>query len=119
MGKLKTSNKRWHAKWFYLKNDASSHLTRFTGRLVMEAPGTWSWGTPDKEKKRLKGYFRALQQLHEAGLNGCGIICAYHRRRIALLMAQNIPLYRMVEGADLSVTMMLSEGIDVVEVCSD
>ena len=87
MGKLKTSNKRWHAKWFYLKNDASSPLTRFTGRLVMEAPGTWSWGTPDKEKKRLKGYFQALQQLHEAGLNGCGVVSAYLKRRIAPLMA--------------------------------
>ena len=26
MGKLKTSNKGWHKKWFYLKNDASSAL---------------------------------------------------------------------------------------------
>ena len=87
-------------------------LPRFIGRLVMEAPSTWSWGALDKEKRRLKGYFRALQQLRESGLNGCGGVSAYHKRRIAPLMARALPLFHMVEGADLSGTMMSLEGID-------
>ena len=72
----------------------------------MKAPSTWGWGAPDKEKNRLAGYFRVLQQLREAGLNRCGIVSAYHKRRVTPLM-------------DLSGTVMSSEGIDVVEVCSD
>ena len=91
-------------------------LPRFIGRLVMEAPSTWSWGALDKEKRRLKGYFRALQQLREAGLNGFGVISAYHKRRNVPLMARALPLYHMNEGADLSGTMMSSEGIDKSEV---
>ena len=87
-------------------------LPHFIGRLVMEAPSTWSWGALDKEKRRLKGYFRALQQLREAGLNGCGGVSAYHKWRIAPLMARALPLFRMVKGADLSGTVMSLEGID-------
>ena len=40
MGKLKTSNKGWHASWFYLKNDESAPVPSFTGRLVEEAPSS-------------------------------------------------------------------------------
>ena len=73
---------------------------------MTETPGTWSWGASDKEKKRLACYFRALQQLREAGLNRCSVVSAYHKRRIAPLMARTLPLYRMVEGTDLSRTVM-------------
>ncbi|XP_039835115.1 uncharacterized protein LOC120696004 [Panicum virgatum] len=83
---------------------------------MTETPGTWSWGASDKEKKRFACYFRALQQLREAGLNRCSVVSAYHKRRIAPLMARTLPLYRMVEGTDLSGTVMSSEGIDKAEV---
>jgi len=83
---------------------------------VTEAPKTWGWGAPDKEKRRLAGYFWMLQQLREAGLNGFGVVSAYHKRRIAPLMVRALPLYHMNEGADLSGTMMSSEGIDEAEV---
>ena len=82
----------------------------------MEVPSTWGWGAPDKEKRRLEGYFRALPQLREPGLNGCVVVSAYHKRRIAPLMARTLPLYRMIAGADLFGTVMSSEEIDEPEV---
>ena len=36
--RLSTSNKGWHSRWFYLKNDATTPLLEFTGRLIEEAP---------------------------------------------------------------------------------
>ena len=43
---LSRSNKRWHAQWFYLKNDPAAPLPVFTGCLIEEVPPTWPWGTP-------------------------------------------------------------------------
>ena len=31
---LLTSNKGWHSQWFYLKNDSTVALLKFTGRLI-------------------------------------------------------------------------------------
>ena len=35
---LLTSNKGWHSQWFYLKNDATAPLPKFTRSLIEEAP---------------------------------------------------------------------------------
>jgi hypothetical protein len=35
-----TSNKGWHAMWFYIKSEEEPPLSCFTGRLVMQAPLT-------------------------------------------------------------------------------
>ena len=35
--RLSTSNKGWHSQWFYLKNNAATPLSEFTGRLIEEA----------------------------------------------------------------------------------
>ena len=51
--RLSTSNKGWHSHWFYLKNDTATPLPEFTGRLIEEAPNSWRWGVPEKDKKKI------------------------------------------------------------------
>ena len=42
--RLATSNKGWHLQWFYVRDDVSATLSRYTGRLIEEALGSWGWG---------------------------------------------------------------------------
>ena len=51
--RLSTSNKGWHSHWFYLKNDTASPLPEFSERLIEEAPDSWKWGVPEKDKKKI------------------------------------------------------------------
>ena len=52
--RLSISNKGWHSQWFYLKNDAAAPLSKFTERLIEEAPEWWrKWGIPEKDKKKI------------------------------------------------------------------
>ena len=52
--RLSTSNKGWHSQWFYVKDDMAAPLLVYSGRLIEEVPGSWKWGVPDKDKKRIK-----------------------------------------------------------------
>ena len=79
--RLSTSNKGWHSQWFYVKNDAAAPLPVFTGRYIVETPGSWGWGVTGKEKKHLNGLLAALRTLKDRGVKGSGIIGAYHARR--------------------------------------
>ena len=36
--RLSTSNKGWHSQWFYVSDDVSVPLPKYTGRLIEEAP---------------------------------------------------------------------------------
>ena len=85
--RLSTSNKGWHSQWFYIKNDVIAPLPVYTERLIEQAPGSWRWGVPDKDKKRIKDHLAALQILKDRGVKGSGIIGAYHTWRVALLMS--------------------------------
>ena len=96
---LSRSNKRWHALWFYVKNDATTLLPDFTGRLIEEALPVWEWGPPEKEKKRLRDLLNAIALLKNHGLRGAGVIGAYHARRVAPLMVRGLPLYGMTPSA--------------------
>ena len=51
--RLSTSNKGWHLHWFYLKNDATAPLPKFTRSLIEEALDSWKWGVPEKDKKKI------------------------------------------------------------------
>ena len=64
----------------------SATLLRYTGRLIEEAPESWSWGVQSKDKKHLSDLLSALQTLKDRGVKGTGIIGAYHARRVAPLM---------------------------------
>ena len=37
----------------YVRDDVSATLLRYTGRLIEEAPESWSWGVQSKDKKHL------------------------------------------------------------------
>ena len=81
--RLATSNKGWHSQWFYVRDDVSATLPRYTGRLIVDAPESWSWGVQSKDKKHLSDLFSALQALKDRGIKGTGIIGTYHARRVA------------------------------------
>jgi len=59
----------------------------------------WSWGPPEKEKRRLHDLLDAIAFLKDHSLCGVGIIGAYHARRVAPLMAHVLPLYGMTPDA--------------------
>ena len=40
-------------------------LPVYTGRLIDEVLGSWKWGVPNKDKKRIKDHLAALQILKE------------------------------------------------------
>ena len=111
MGRLKASNKGWHASWFYLKNEEAAPLPRFAGRLVEEAPTSWKFGPQAKEKKRLGSMLAAVLRLGAAGLTGSGVVGAYHARRVAPIMVRALSLYAMTPGVKLAGTVMSSEEI--------
>ena len=89
-----------------MKNNPASPLSDFTGRLIKEAPPTWPWGPPDKEKKRMHDILEAIASLRSHGLCGAGVIGAYHVRRVAPLMACALPLFVMMPVVELSGTVL-------------
>ena len=40
---LSRSKMGWHVLWFYMKNDATTPLSDFIGRLIEEAAPVWGW----------------------------------------------------------------------------
>ena len=109
--RLSTSNKGWHSQWFYVKNDAAAPLLAFTGRYILEAPGSWGWGVLGKEKKQINDLLAAIQTLKDRGMKGSGIIGAYHARTVVPLMARVLPLYQMVPEASFKGTVLVDEAL--------
>ena len=72
--RLATPNKGWHSQWFYVRNDLSAALPRYTGRLIEEALESWTWGVQLKDKKHLTDLLSALQALKERGIKGQGLL---------------------------------------------
>ena len=77
----------------------------------MEAPGSWKWGVPVKEKKNINDLLAALQTLKDRGMKGSGIIGAYHMRRVAPLMARALPLHQMVPGASFEGMVLANKAL--------
>ena len=77
----------------------------------MEAPGSWKWGVPVKEKNNINDLLAALQTLKDRGVKGSGIIGAYHTRRVAPLLARVLPLHQMVPGASFEGTVLVDEAL--------
>ena len=61
----------------------AASLLVFSGHIIEEVPGSWKWGVPDKDKKRIKDHLAGLQILKDRGVKGSGIIGAYHTWRVA------------------------------------
>ena len=45
----------------YIKDDVAAPLPVFSGCIIKEVLGSWKWGVPDKDKKRIKDQLAALQ----------------------------------------------------------
>ena len=103
---LSRSNKGWHAQWFYLKNDPTTPLPDFTMCLIEEAPSTWSWGPPVKEKKSMYDILEAIASLRNRDHHGASVIGAYHARRVEPLMARTLPLLGMMPVVELDRTVL-------------
>ena len=86
-------------------------LLVFSGHIIEEVPGSWKWGAPDKDKKRIKDHLAVLQILKERGMKGSGIIGAYHMQRVAPLMSHALPLYLMAHGASPEGTTLIDEAL--------
>ena len=91
-------------------------LPVFSGCVIEEAPGSWKWGVPTKEKKHINDLLAAIQTLKNRGMKGSGIIGAYHARRVAPLMARVLPLYQMVPEASFEGTSLADEVLPPSEV---
>ena len=102
--------------WFYLKNDPVAPLLVFSERLVEEVPSSWPWGTPVKEKKRMRNLLEAIAFLKTHSLHEASIIEEYHARRVAPLMARALPLYGMTPSVQLDGTMLAQGPLCDIEV---
>lgn len=91
--RLSTSSKGWHSSWFYIKNDAAAPCWSTQGAWS-EAPNSWKWGVPDKDKRRTADHLNAIKILKANALRGSDTIRAYHARRVAPLMARTLPYSR-------------------------
>ena len=99
-------------------DDVDAPLPVFSGRLIEEVPGSWKWGVPNKDKKRIKDHLAALQILKERGVKGSGIIGAYHTWRVTPLMSRALPLYLMVPRASPKGTALIDEALPPPKWCS-
>ena len=88
----------------------------FSGRVIQEAPGSWRWGVPIKEKKNINDLLAALQFFKDRGMKGSWIIGAYHARTVVPLMACVLPLHQMVPGASFEGTVLVNEALPPSEV---
>ena len=115
--RLSTSNKGWHLRWFYLKNDTAALLPEFTGHLVEEVLDSWrKWGVPEKDKKKIQDHLITIRILKERGLKGSGIIGAYHTTRVAPLIRRTLPLYAMAPEASFDGTSLAEGALSPSEV---
>ena len=91
-------------------------LLVYSGCLIEEVLGSWKWGVPDKDKKRIKYHLVALQILKDRGVKGSGIIGTYHTKRVAPLMSRVLPLYLMAPGASPEGTTLTDKVLPPTEV---
>ena len=68
-GELPTSNKGWHPRWFYLKNDPANPLPKFSGRALSQPLECWTYGCPSGEMKKIQGGVDAVAKLRDHGLS--------------------------------------------------
>ena len=60
--KVQMSNKGWHRRWFYLKNDASHGVPEFDHLVFYAPPEGGRWGAPSVELPRMEPLFWAIVQ---------------------------------------------------------
>jgi hypothetical protein len=109
---LVSSNKGWHCRWFYLRND-DGKLPSFSQRVVTAAADIWRYGTPRDRQKNLQPLLKALEELRKGGLTAAGVVAAIHRRRVLPLTERRLSLWEMTPGANLEGLWMSSDPLPV------
>jgi hypothetical protein len=88
---LASSNKGWHRRWFYLRND-DGRLPSFSQRVVTVAADAWRYETPHDRQKNLQPLLKALEVLRKGGLTAARVVAAIHRHRVLPLTERWLPL---------------------------
>ena len=94
---LTSNHAGWDSQWFYLRND-DDLFPAYTGRLISERPGHWSYGVVQAHQPRLDPILDALKKLREEGLTAALVLSAVHHRRVLLLMSQPLRMDKMGPG---------------------
>jgi hypothetical protein len=102
---LVSSNKGWHRRWFYLRND-DGRLPSFSQRVVTAVGSNWRYGAPRERQKNLEPLLKALEELREGGLTAAWVVVAIHRRRVLPLTERRLLLSEMTLGVDLEGSQM-------------
>jgi len=108
---LTSNHAGWDSQWFYLQND-DDLFPVYTGRLILERPGHWSYGVIQTHQARLDHLLNALKKLREEGLSAALILSAVHHRRVLLLMSRPLRMDEMGPGVsswDLEACRMSNE----------
>lgn len=91
-------------------------LLEFSGLPIEATLERWKWGLGKKELRKIEDHLAAIEILKDAGLNGAGVIGAYHQRRVASLMVRALPLHQMDPHAPLGGTVLFEKPIASTEV---
>ena len=84
----------WQNGWFYLRNDGGL-LLEYTGKMVVECPVKWGWGTPTDEQKRLDVLLAGLEKLYHAGVTAATVAVAFHKRSLRPLAQRRVFMWEM------------------------
>lgn len=104
-----SSNKGWHERWFYLRDDEGL-FPQYIRRYFKKAKHNWGYG-PVEKKPKLRPLLQALVCLQNRGINGVGVFAAFHERRVLPLMRRDHRLDEMVLGALWEGTTMAAEAL--------
>jgi len=108
---LTSNHAGWDSQWFYLRND-DDLFPAYTGRLISERPGHWSYDVVQTHQARLDPLLNALKKLHEEGLTAALVLSAVHHRRVLPLMSRPLRMDEVgpgVSSRDLEACRMSNE----------
>jgi hypothetical protein len=111
-----SSNKGWHQKWSYLRNDTNMPLPPYTGRYFEVALVQWGYGAITVEKEKINTLLQAVKHLVNQDVTGARVITAFHERRVLPLMWWARQLDEMVLNTPLEGTMLMMEELDHEEI---
>lgn len=92
---LTKDNKGWYSSWFYVKNHGDAPLPAYSGRFLTDKLPMWEYSPKREEREKLSGLLAAIKLLKNRGLTGAGMVGAYHKRRVAPIMARALALDEM------------------------
>jgi len=103
----------WDSQWFYLRNN-DDLLPAYTGRLITERPGNWTYGVVQVHQSRLDPLLDGLKKLRVEGLSAALVLSAIHHWRVLPLMSRPLRMDEMgpgVSSRDLEACRMSNEAL--------